>query len=205
MYESDHGGEKLIDHSILLVPLHNNKDLHLLGSGSIMLVRKKPSLGSGDGAVDKGANSRLGNGGMGTVKCIPYKKTSNNSLFRSGSKLLVHRAPIMVGLSTNAKVMTTFQRPMTGRRAYSKHAEAALQQCSLGPKRRMDGMSKLLARAGRGLSFKLPTTQLKKASSDTEEESDDEDVKKTDVPFDPLLVWKSPHNGGTAKGLPSQT
>lgn len=153
-----------------------------------MLVRKKSSLGAS---------------GEGGSKCVPFKK-SNNALFRPGIKLLVHRAPIMAGLTTNSKVMTTFQRPMLGRRAYSKQAEVALQQSSLGPKRRMDGMSKLLARAGRGLSFKLPEGAKKKTSSDTEEESDDEEPK-VDAPYEPLLVWKSPHNGGEAKGLPSQT
>ena len=99
--------------------------------------------------------------------------------------------------------MTSFQRPMLGRRAYSKHAEVALKQSSLGQKRRMDGMSKLLARAGRGLSFKLPTTQKTESTSDTEEESDD-DNDQTDKPYEPLMVWQSPHNGGTPKGLPSQ-
>ena len=145
-------------------------------------------------------------GGCGeSTKCLPFKKSTNTSLFGVGTKLLVRRAPIMAGLSTSTKVMTTFQRPMLGRRAYSKNAEAALQQSSLGMKRRMDGMSKLLARAGRGLSFKLPTAQAKKSSSDTEDESDNDDAPKADAPYEPLLVWKSPHNGGEPKGLPSQS
>jgi hypothetical protein len=164
-----------------------------------MLVRKKSSLGcsiGGDSSNVKGTYS--------TTKCVPFKKNSSNSLYRNGAKILVHRAPIMAGLSTSSKVMTTFQRPMLGRRAYSKNAEAALQQSSLGMKRRMDGMSKLLARAGRGLSFKLPTAQLKK-ESDTDEESDKDDEPQKDAPYEPLIVWKSPHNGGEAKGLPPQT
>ena len=157
-----------------------------------MLVRRKATPGCGEGT------------GNENTKCIPFKKSSNNAHFHVGTKLLVRRAPIMAGLSTGTKSMTTFQRPMLGRRAYSKNAEAALQHSSLGMKRRMDGMSKLLARAGRGLSFKLPTAQAKKSSSDTEEESDDE-APRTDAPYEPLLVWKSPHNGGEPKGLPSQS
>lgn len=153
----------------------------------------------------KKAVTGCGASGNDSTKCVPFKKSSNNSLFRVGTKLLVHRAPIMAGLSTGVKTMTTFQRPMLGRRAYSKTAEAALQQSSLGMKRRMDGMSKLLARAGRGLSFKLPTTQAKKSSSDTEDESDNDEAPRADAPFEPLLVWKSPHNGGEPKGLPSQS
>ena len=157
-----------------------------------MLVRKKTVAG----CVVSGTES---------TKCVPFKKSSNNSLFRVGTKLLVHRAPIMSGLSTGSNIMTAFQRPMLGRRAYSKTAEVALQQSSLGMKRRMDGMSKLLARAGRGLSFKLPTTQAKKSSSDTEDESDNDEAPLADVPFEPLLVWRSPHNGGESKGLPPQS
>lgn len=155
-------------------------------------MRKKEAPGCGASA------------GNGSAKCIPFKKT-NNSLFQVGTKILVRRAPIMAGLSTGTKAMTTFQRPMLGRRAYSKTAEVALQQSSLGMKRRMDGMSKLLARAGRGLSFKLPTAQAKKTSSDTEDESDDDEAPRAEAPYEPLLVWKSPHNGGEPKGLPSQT
>lgn len=157
-----------------------------------MLMRKKEAPGCGASA------------GNGSAKCIPFKKT-NNSLFQVGTKILVRRAPIMAGLSTGTKAMTTFQRPMLGRRAYSKTAEVALQQSSLGMKRRMDGMSKLLARAGRGLSFKLPSAQAKKSSSDTEDESDDDEAPRAEAPYEPLLVWKSPHNGGEPKGLPSQT
>jgi hypothetical protein len=158
-----------------------------------MLIRKKGAPGCGGGT------------GSEATKCIPFKKTNNSTLFRPGTKLLVHRAPIMAGLSTGTKAMTTFQRPMLGRRAYSKNAEVALQQSSLGMKRRMDGMSKLLARAGRGLSFKLPTAQAKKSSSDTEEDSDSDEAPRADAPYEPLLVWKSPHNGGAPKGLPSQS
>jgi hypothetical protein len=159
-----------------------------------MLIRKKATAECG-----------VGTGNTTISKCVPFKKCNNNSLFRNGTKLLVHRAPIMAGLSAGTKSMTTFQRPMLGRRSYSKHADVALKQSSLGMKRRMDGMSKLLARAGRGLSFQLPTTQVKKSSSDTEDDSDNDEGPPADVPYEPLLVWKSPHNGGELKGLPSTT
>ena len=93
---------------------------------------------------------------------------------------------------------------MLKRRAYGKSADAALQQSSLGQRRRMNGMAKLLARAGRGLSYKLP--QTKKEDGDTDESSDSEDEdeeREPDRPFEPLQVWTSPHQGGEAKGLPS--
>jgi hypothetical protein len=132
----------------------------------------------------------------------------------------VHRAPILSGLSVQMSgggggggghgLSVGFQRPMLKRRAYSKHAEQALSASSLGPKRRFDGMSKLLARAGKGLSFKLPNANNNaanppKTSSDTESDNDDEDDERAeDKPFEPLEVWKSPHQGGEAKGIPPQ-
>lgn len=98
---------------------------------------------------------------------------------------------------------------MLKRRAYGKQAETALRDSSLGQKRRMDGMSKLLARAGRGLAFKLPTAASgglhdEGTGSDTDD-SDDENNKPDDRPLEPLCVWKSPHNGAEPRGLPSQT
>ena len=92
---------------------------------------------------------------------------------------------------------------------FSSGVTIALKSASLGPKRRMNGMAKLMARAGRGLSFRLPTAK-KTSSSDTEDsDSDDEDddpaKKEPEMPFEPLEVWKSPHQGGEAKGLPPQT
>ena len=103
--------------------------------------------------------------------------------------------------SCGSVLQKKFQRPVLKRRAYGKTADAALQQASLGPKRRMDGMAKLLARAGRGLSYKLPSSANVNAStSDTDGSSDSEDDndKEPDRPFDPLRVWKSPHNNATA-------
>lgn len=97
---------------------------------------------------------------------------------------------------------------MIKRRAYGKAADLALKTSSLGAKRRFDGMQKLLARAGRGLFFKLPETGVtlpSSSSSDTENESDNDDEaaqEEAEQPFEPLELWKSPHLGGIAKGLP---
>ena len=81
----------------------------------------------------------------------------------------------------------------------------ALKQSSLGQKRRFDGMAKLLARAGKGLNYKLPnTTKQNKDGTESESGSDDEeeDAKEPDTPFEPLCLWTSPHDGGESKGLP---
>jgi hypothetical protein len=132
--------------------------------------------------------------------------TSKN--FQSGIKCVIQRAPLLNGLSVSSGVYKKFKRPMTKRRAYTKISDEALKQSSLGVRRRMDGMSKLLARAGKGLFFKLPNhanshggnTDGSSDGSDDERDSSQEDTK----PFEPLLVWTSPHQGGEAKGLPSQ-
>jgi hypothetical protein len=89
---------------------------------------------------------------------------------------------------------------MTKRRAYNDRSNAALAQSSLGPRKRHDGMSKLLARAGKGLSFQLPGRGLENCDSDDEEEKGEE--KEDEKPFEPLCIWKSPHNGGERLGLP---
>jgi hypothetical protein len=90
---------------------------------------------------------------------------------------------------------------MMQRRAY-KGADEALERSSLGQRRRMDGMAKLMARAGQGLHF-LP--KRKKIDGDTASSSgESSDEGEEDRPFEPLQVWKSPHQGGEAKGLPSR-
>ena len=94
-----------------------------------------------------------------------------------------------------------FQRPMTGRRSYDKQAELGLRRSSLGQKRRLDGMARLMARAGRGLMFKLPSKQVKN-EDDTSDEEESEEEKEEERPFEPLCVWTSPHQGGRAVGLP---
>lgn len=107
----------------------------------------------------------------------------------------------MPGLSvTQAK---PFQRPSVKRRAYGKSADLELKKSSLGQKRRMNGMARLLSRAGKGLHFKPLTQQKRSSSSDTENsDSEEEETKEPDRPFEPLMLWKSPHNGGEPKGLP---
>jgi hypothetical protein len=170
-----------------------------------MLIRRKPLQSSSGG---------LGNTTTTVKRVCAYKSASSSTtrskLFQPGSKLIVQRAPAFCGLSLSSSAGLTekkFQRPMTKRRSYDKSAEAALQKSSLGPKRRMNGMAKLLARAGRGLTFQLPVH--KKTDGDdtgSESESDDEDkAKEPDRPFEPLQVWTSPHQGAEPKGLMPRT
>ena len=96
---------------------------------------------------------------------------------------------------------------MIKRRAYGKQAEDALKRSSLGQRRRFDGMAKLLARAGKGLTYKLPSKDSKNDSdTGSESDSDMEDKnKEPDRPFEPLMVWQSPHQGGEPKGLEPRT
>ena len=62
-------------------------------------------------------------------------------------------------------------------------------------------MAKLMARAGRGLSYKLGSGRnVSRDESGSEEE--DEDEVEDEKPFEPLCVWVSPEEGGEAKGLP---
>jgi hypothetical protein len=154
-----------------------------------------------------------GSVGLGTAKCVTaYKSASSSStrskLFQPGSRLLVHRAPAFCGLSVQAStssVHSKFQRPMTKRRSYDKGAELALQKSSLGPKRRMNGMAKLLARAGRGLTFQLPVAKTTDGNDTGDESDSEEENKEPDRPFEPLCVWTSPHQGAEAKGLMPRT
>jgi hypothetical protein len=140
-------------------------------------------------------------------KCIPHGKPSTAKLFDLGRKLVVKRAPLMPGLSV--AIAKPFQRPMVKkRRAYGKNADLELKHSSLGQKRRMNGMERLLSRAGKGIHFKPLGGPQRSSTSDTDHtESDDEDdkAKEPDRPIEPLMVWKSPHNGGEPKGLPSQS
>ena len=70
-------------------------------------------------------------------------------------------------------------------------------------------MSKLMARAGKGLSYKTPGRAKSgdgddgsDASADEEEEEEDSLMAQLERNYKPLMVWQSPHNGGEAKGLP---
>lgn len=124
----------------------------------------------------------------------------------------IQRRPFLQTLSIPPALTQKFKRPMTKRRSYDKNANLALRQCSLGPKRRMDGMSKLLARAGKGLGYRLPQ-DINRMSGQGDDEDDDEDtddenesdhVAVPEMQFEPLMVWQSPHNGGECVGLPWQ-
>ena len=70
----------------------------------------------------------------------------------------------------------------------------------------MDGMAKLMARAGKGLAYRSPNQARDNDGTDSEgEESDEDDEKENERPFEPLMVWRSPHNeGGEQVGLPSR-
>jgi len=63
-----------------------------------------------------------------------------------------------------------------------------------------------MARAGKGLSYKTPQSDSNGNGIDhgsgSEEEEDEEQAEEK--PFEPLMVWQSPHNGGECLGLPSQ-
>lgn len=170
----------------------------LVFTTSIMLAGRKRSSGS------FGTDGRRleGNPIVTKPRCEPSSCHSTNKLFQPGTKLIVQRAPVICGLSVPAGLQKKFQRPMTKRRAYNKSADEALKRSSLGPKRRMDGMSKLMARAGRGLSYKGPR---RGESAGSGEDSEDEVEKENDRPFEPLLLWTSPHEGGEAIGLPPKT
>jgi len=145
------------------------------------------------------SNSTCGENGS---SIIPQKQQSSK-LFQPGVKLIIQRAPLMTGLSVPPSLVKKFQRPMTKRRAYDKSANMALKKCSLGEKKRMNGMSKLMARAGRGLNYKAPDFGNKKDdNSDTDDDEDEEEKKvEEEKPWEPLCVWVSPHNGGDLKGL----
>lgn len=132
----------------------------------------------------------------------------SSNLFKPTKQLVTVRAPIMTGLSirsntaaSSAGLYKPFQRPMTKRRSYDNHANQALKAATLGPKKRMDGMAKLMARAGRGLLFRTSTKD-----DDNKDRSDDEDEQepKKEPTWEPLCVWQSPHEGGPFNGLPDR-
>ena len=163
---------------------------------------------SSNPASSNGIHANNTGGGCGSTGGSIILK-STNKLFQPGRRLHIARAPVMSGLSVNGGtslgLQRKFQRPMTKRRSYDTNAELALKTSTLGQKRRFDGMAKLLARAGKGLSYTLPNGGVGKGGecSGTSDESDsDEGGKEEDRPFEPLLLWKSPHQGGEAKGLP---
>jgi hypothetical protein len=159
-----------------------------------MLVKRQKTLSS------FGPDGRRVDGTACTA--ITAARNSSNRLFCPEQKLQIQRAPIMNGLTCAGSFLKKFQRPMLKRRAYKGAADEALKHCSLGPKKRLDGMAKLMARAGRGLHFSLQKKKDTDENADSTGESSEDEEE--DRPFEPLMLWKSPHQGGEAKGLPSQ-
>lgn len=162
-----------------------------------------------------GAGSSLLNRNYGTsnnaTKCIIPTRTikTSSKLFRPGNIVVVQRVsacPDLVNAPSNG-LSKPFQRPSTKRRAYDQRAELALKQASLGMRKRFDGMKNIAMRAKKPLHFK-PIRMPEPKSSDTEEETDEEEdnglPKPPDTPYDPILVWQSPHQGGVPKGLPTR-
>jgi hypothetical protein len=116
----------------------------------------------------------------------------------------IQRAPVMCGLNVpigSAGLLKKFQRPQVGRRAYKGKEDELLKRSSLGAKKSSGGMQRLLSRAGKGLTF--VGKRRNREAGDTDESSDDDDDnnKEEDRPFEPLMVWESPFQGGEAKGI----
>jgi hypothetical protein len=147
-----------------------------------------------------------------SVPCTTAKASSSSLLNRPNRPAIkivtttcTSRQPIMCGLTLGggggvgggggSSLYKKFQRPMMKRRAYDKSADASLKKCSLGVKRRFDGMAKLMARAGKGLTFQLPR-QKKRGGDGTDDSSGDEDEDDTpkweEHKWEPLCVWSSP-------------
>ena len=107
----------------------------------------------------------------------------------------------MQGLSVvPLSLQKKFVRPMTGRRAYSTEADAALASSSLG-QRKTFGMHKLL---GRGFVNPL-TGKLPDRPDDGTGADDEEDNQPKDEGFEPLVLWVCPAEGGECRGLPPST
>ncbi|KAL3924479.1 MAG: hypothetical protein SGILL_001018, partial [Bacillariaceae sp.] len=159
-----------------------------------------------------GSSAKGGGGGALMIKRTNslIKINSNNT---SGLRLpaaslgppkgAIQRAPIMCGLSLgNSGVLKPFIRPKLGRRAYKGNENEALRRSSLGARRSFGGLERIMQRAGKGLNFVGRKPKLSTGSG-TEDESDSEEEKEEERPFEPLMVWQSPHQGGEAKGLPA--
>jgi hypothetical protein len=135
----------------------------------------------------------------------------DNGLFRrplatlGPPRAIIQRAPIMNGLTlASSGVLRPFIRPKLGRRAYKGGEDEALRRSSLGPRRSFGGLERIMSRAGKGLHFlsHRPSRSLQDGSG-TEDSSGSEDEKEEERPFEPLMLWQSPHQGGEAKGLPA--
>ncbi len=139
------------------------------------------------------------------VDSNPCRSVPVSTFGRRRGLISIQRAPIMPGLNVtvgSAGVLKPFQRPKLGRRAYKGKEDELLRKSSLGARRSTGGMQRLLSRAGKGLQY-LGKRRTRPGDDDgsTEESSDEEENKEADRPFEPLVVWNSPHQGGEAKGL----
>jgi len=136
------------------------------------------------------SSSSCGDGRSRTVATLGSRK-----------KVHIQRVPIINGLSVGSSgLFKPFQRPKIGRRAYKGQENEALKRASLGPRRSTGGMERLLSRAGKGLHFL--SRRPAQNSSGTDDSSGDEDEEEEERPFEPLMLWQSPHQGGEVKGLP---
>lgn len=166
-----------------------------------MLIPKKKSGGS------FGADGRRLSGHTTKTLTNSAKKRPANSassgassrLLNPGVRLKTKSTRVMCGI--NNVMSKGFVRPMTKRRSYDEQAEAGLKMSSLGQKKRMDGMARLMARAGRGLMFKLKETAVNPEEDEYDSDASEE-PKKKEKPFEPLMLWQSPFEGGEAIGLP---
>jgi hypothetical protein len=117
----------------------------------------------------------------------------------------IQRAPVMCGLNVpigSAGLLKKFQRPQVGRRAYKGKEDELLKRSSLGAKKSSGGMQRLLSRAGKGLTFVGKRRNREAGDTDDSSDDDDDDNKKEeDRPFEPMMVWESPFEGGEAKGI----
>ena len=166
-----------------------------LGRGPSM---KRPLGARGLGRPSIGSSKSCGDGSNSGSRVVP-------SFGRKRGLINIQRAPIMAGLNVmvgSAGLLKPFQRPKLGRRAYKGKEDELLRKSSLGARRSTGGMQRLLSRAGKGLHY-LGKRRIRDEGGSTDESSDEEENKEEDRPFEPLMVWTSPFQGGEAKGLPS--
>ena len=168
--------------------------------GSGLGPSMKRPLGARGLGRPSGLNKSCGDGANSGGRAVPA-----SSFGRKRGLISIQRAPIMAGLNVmvgSAGLLKPFQRPKLGRRAYKGKEDELLRKSSLGARRSTGGMQRLLSRAGKGLHF-LGKRRIRDEGGSTDESSDEEENKEEDRPFEPLMVWTSPFQGGEAKGLPS--
>eukprot|EP00934_Nitzschia_sp_Nitz4_P000638 Nitzschia sp. Nitz4//scaffold52_size167869//21055//24830//NITZ4_002260-RA/size167869-snap-gene-0.208-mRNA-1//1//CDS//3329553987//638//frame0 len=115
----------------------------------------------------------------------------------------IRRVGILRGMPVPDSLSKPFLRHGTKRRRGQQEADRALSQSTLGPKKRRPGANSLGSLIGKPLTV-VSALNNPSNNGDGEDDEDDESSVEQDRPFEPLLIWTSPHNGGSAKGLPSQ-